>query len=300
MKDLIFLAVMGAIIYVVGRIILKEPIIPWKEKKHENYNVPSANKTKRKSNKNQNDPLEEDEAAPFRDLFPNVQSISNHMIRHKDNTFSLMAEVEPVNYFLLDQSEQEGIDAVFETWLAQINYSIRIYLQNRFVDLTDPIHEIQKVMEQEEDLDPLAYEYGQNMINDLKEWQVSQPRYETKRYLIFDYKVDVKDIKADNADDIEEKIINKAFDELRRRYNAAHGQLRKADMDVQMLTTDGICEVLYYEFNRRKAIKNRYRDIEEQEQLSLYVTADQTASQVIQVKGEIERVQKETEVAERV
>lgn len=297
MKDILFLAVVGLLIYVVSRIILKEPILPWSEKK-EKMDIPQNFKGKKKKKGHQGpEPLEEDEAAPFKQLFPSIQSIENHMIRHNDNTFTMIAEVEPVNYFLLDQSEQDSIDAVFETWLAQINYPVRIYLQNRFVDLTDPIKDIQNVMEEEEDLPPLAYEYGQKMIEDLLHWQQSQPRYETKRYLICDLKVDPKDIKASDHEELEEKILDKAFNELYRRIMTAKTQLRKADMNVQLLTTEGIAETLYYTFNRRKAVKNRFKDIEDQEQLALFVTADQAADHIARVKGELENVQKEEQAS---
>lgn len=294
MKDILFLLVVGTIIYVIGRVILKEPILPWRDKK-ENITIPkNLNSNTRKSRRSKGqEPLEEEEAAPFQQLFPSIQAFENHMIRHKDNTFSMMAEVDPVNYFLLDQGEQEGIDAIFETWLAQIFYPVRIYLQNRFVDLTDPIKEIQEVMDAEDDLHPLAYEYGQKMVDDLYRWQQAQPRYETKRYLIFDYKVDSKDIKADSAEEFEEKVIDKAFNELYRRVTTAKSQLRKADMNVHLLTTEGIGEVLYYTFNRRKAVKNRFKDVADKEQLTLFVTADQSAEQIAMVKEEIDYVQKE-------
>jgi len=294
LKDILFLLISGLIVYVIARVILKEPIIPFGKNNKKNE-VPPFNKENRKSKKSSSteNPLDQIEATPFRDLFSHVHKIENHMIRHKDNTFTMMAEVEPVNYFLLDQGEQEGIDATFETWLSQLNYSVRIYMQNRFVDLTIPIREIQEVMKLEDDLHPLAVQFGENMISDLKNWQSEQPRYETKRFLIFDFMVDTRDIKADDAEQMEEKILDKAFSELNRRVNTAKGQLRKADMNVQMLATDGISEVLYYGFNRRKAKKNHYRDIEEQEQLALYTTADQSASQIMRVKGEIEDVQKE-------
>lgn len=292
MKDLIFLTCAALVVYIISRIILKEPFLPWKDKKvvSESANVATNNK-KKKRGKNESSPLEEEESAPFKELFPEVESIGSHMIRQKDNTFTMIAEVTPVNYFLLDQSEQEGIDATFETWLAQINYGVRIYLQNRFVDLTLPIEEMQKVMEEEDSLNPLAYEYGQSMIRDLKAWQRSQPRFETKRYLVLDYKVERKDVRAETDEEFEEKLFDKAFNELRRRLSTAQTQLRKAGIQIEMLPTDGIGEVLYYGFNRRKAVKNYYRDIENQEQLALYVTADQDASRIIRVKGEIDNVE---------
>lgn len=298
MTDILVFAVLGLGIYVFYKIMMKEPIIPGRGKKKSTTNEQQFNNQMKNSNKKKKvvaDPLAEDEAAPFGALFPEVQAIDNHMIHLANNQYIMIAEVEPVNYYLLDQSEQNGIDAIFETWLAQINYHVRIYLQNRYVDLTDPINEIQKNMDQEDDMDPLAKQFGHNLIQSLRSWQNAQPRYETKRYIIFDYQVDPKEIKADDQEDLQERILDKAFNELHRRVNTAKSQLRKADMNVELLSTDGITEVLYYAFNRRKAIKNRYRDIEEQEMHSLYVTADQSADQIVRVKGEIEIVQKETQ-----
>lgn len=298
MKDILFLVGVFILVYIFYRVILKEPILPWKEKK--DAPTPNLNQPKRKSGKKKGGSnISEEEAMPFQELFPSIHSFDNHMIRHKDNMFSMVAEVEPVNYFLLDHTEQEGIDAIFETWLAQLNYSVRIYLQNRYVDLTDPINDIKTVMEDQDDLPPIAYEYGQKMIDDLLYWQHSQPRFETKRFLIFDYKVDAKDIKAEDSEELEEKIVDKAFNELHRRLMTAKSQLRKADIQVNLLTSDGIGEVLFYTFNRRKALKNRYRSIEEQEQLALYVTADQTANHIARVKGEMDLVKEETKAEEQ-
>jgi len=70
-------------------------------------------------------------------------------------------------------------------------------------------------------------------------------------------------------------------------------------MEVQLLSTDGIVEVVYYAFNRRKAMKNRYRDIERHEQLALYVTADQSAERVAAVRGEIDRYVQEEKQKEQ-
>lgn len=292
MKDILVLGGLVLIMWIISRIALKEPLLPWKEKKRKE----GAPQVKfKKSKVVEDDDEEEIDADPFQELFPNVISIEKHMIRQDGNKFSVMAEVHPVNYFLMNPQEQEAVDAVFETWLAQVE-QVRWYLQNRFVDLTDPIEEIQRTMQDEEDLHPLAIEYGNNMIQDLVNWQTATPRYETKRFMIFDFTIDEKDIKADSAEELEEKVVEKAFNELHRRLAAAQMQLRKANMEVQMLTTDGISETLYYQFNRRKALKSRYRDFEEKEKLALYVTADQSATQVLQVKGEIEDAEKQAEL----
>ncbi|MFG3435161.1 hypothetical protein [Lysinibacillus fusiformis] len=300
MKDVLLMLVLALAGWVFIRIMLKEPILPWKEKKASNK-PSNLGKTKKKKKKNpdEDNPLIEKEARKFQELFPNVVGFENHMLRSSNNEFTMFAEVEPVNYFLRDPEEQEVIDIAFETWLASINYPVRIYLQNRFVDLTEPIEEIQRTIGSSDDLNSEAREFGENMINDLQAWQRAQPRYETKRYLLFDYKVDVKELRINDDEDVEERIIDKAFNELNRRVQAARQQLRRGEMEVQLLSTDGIVEVVYYAFNRRKAMKNRYRDIERHEQLALYVTADQSAERVAAVRGEIDRYVQEEKQKEQ-
>ncbi|SPU40596.1 pXO1-76 [Lysinibacillus capsici] len=300
MKDVLLMLVLSLAGWVFIRIMLKEPILPWKEKKATNKPSNLGNTKKKKKKKpDEDNPLVEKEARKFQELFPHVVSFDNHMLRSSNNEFTMFAEVEPVNYFLRDPEEQEVIDIAFETWLASINYPVRIYLQNRFVDLTEPIEEIQRTIGSSDDLNSAAREFGENMIDELQAWQRAQPRYETKRYLLFDYKVDVKELRINDDEDVEERIIDKAFNELNRRVQAARQQLRRGEMEVQLLSTDGIVEVVYYAFNRRKAMKNRYRDIERHEQLALYVTADQSAERVAAVRGEIDRYVQEEKQKEQ-
>jgi hypothetical protein len=288
MKDLLVIALIALSAWVLIRFFLKEPILPWKEKQVK-ATVPQKQKGK-KNNQKKNEPIDEEETRTFKELFPHVVGFDSHMIRSVDNEFTMIAEVAPVNYYLRDLDEQDVIDTLFETWLATVNYPVRIYLQNRFIDLTEPIEEIQRTIDISDDLNRDALDFAENMIRDLKAWQQQSPRYETKRYLLFDYKVEPKDIRIDNEDDLDERIVEKAFNELSRRVRAAREHLRPGEMVVDLLTTDGIVEVLYYQFNRRKALKNRYRDIKEKETLAMYVTADQTLDHIVKVREEIGRV----------
>lgn len=299
MKDLFVIIIIAISAWVLIRYFLKEPILPWKEKKIKT-NIPQKQKGIKKTTKNLKDAdlLDEDETKPFHEFFPNVIGFESHMIRSADNEFTMMAEVQPVNYYLRDYEEQEVIDVAFETWLATITDSVRIYEQNRFIDLTEPIEEIQRTIDISDDLNRDALDFGANMIRDLKAWQKERPRYETKRYIIFDYKVDPKDIRLSDGEDLDERIVDKAFNELSRRVRAAREKLRRGEMEVELLTTDGIVEVLYYQFNRRKAIKNRYREIERQETLAMYVTADQTLDRIVKVRGELENDIQEEKIRE--
>lgn len=289
MRDLLIMGIFLGALYVFYRIMLKEPILPWKEKK--SFDVTSN--AKRKSNKKRNEVQMEQETHLFEELFDDVKDISNHMIRFNDNSFTLIGEVEPVNYFLKSQDEQEVIDSIFESWLATLNYHVGWYLQNRFVDISEPIEEMSKSMKESEDLNEAAYSFGQSMIEDLVQWQTSTPRYETKRYIVFTHKVNVNEINADSKEELEEKIVEKAFAELMRRLNSAKAQLRKAEITVSLLPTEGIYDLLYHTFNRRKAVKQRFKDMVEQEKNALYITADQSDGRIEAVKEALEEYEDE-------
>ncbi|WP_163537255.1 hypothetical protein [Gracilibacillus sp. YIM 98692] len=286
MSDVLIMGAFGIAIYIFARVMEKKPILPWKEPNPDKLAKQNVKGKSKKQNKHLIQPDEEPKT--FREFLSEVKEIDNHMLRYKDNRFVLIAEVDPVNYFLLSDHEQNAIDADFENWLAQIDYHVQFYLQNRYIDLTEPIQEMQKNMEIAEDLSKNALEYGQSMVNDLVRWQQEQPRFETKRYIVWTHQVKASDITAENTEELEQKIVEKAFAELFRRYNTAKQQLRKARMKVDLLTSEGLGELLYYTFNRRKAVKNRFRDMVDQEMTSLYVTADQEDAFIELVKEGIE------------
>lgn len=295
MKDLLIMGVFAIIMWIFYRVMLKEPILPWKEKDASSTTVINAKKSKKKKH----EVSIEQEPQIFEELFDNVNDISSHMIRYKDNSFTLIAEVEPVNYFLKSQDEQEAIDTVFESWLAAINYPVQFYLQNRFIDISDPIQNMSESMRKADDLNEAALSFGQSMINDLLTWQAEAPRYETKRYLAFTHKININDISADSKEELEEKLIEKTFAELMRRLNAAKSQLRKAEIQVSLLPTEGIYDLLYHTFNRRKAVKQRFKDMVENEKTSLYVTADQSDERIEAVKEALEEYEEREEITEQ-
>jgi hypothetical protein len=280
MKNVLVFVGILLFMYVFYKLMVREPILPWKEKKKNTY-TPSIKKTKK--NKKHSVELEQ-EPELILDLFEDIEDMSENMLITKDYRFIMMAEVEPVNYFLLSQEEQEAIDVIFERWLAQIDYPVQIYLQNRLTDLSFAIEEMEKNMSAA-DLSPNAIEYGRSFLEYLNRWQTYTPRYETKRYLIFHYQINPASIEAADEEELKERLYDKAFAELYRRFNTAKSQLRKAYIDVHLLSNEGITDVLYHALNRHKAVKNRFRDIQRKEMLSLYVTADQDDARIEAVKS---------------
>ena len=282
MGDIIFLLVMGSALWIVYALVTKRSIIPFvKSKKDANEAAFTANNSKKKKPEAN---YEEQEPDLFEDLIEDVLDVKNHLVHLKNNKFLLFAEVGACNYFLRSQDEQEAIDASFESWLATLNYQVQWYIQSRYVDLSEPIEEMHKNMMEANDIPPSALEYGKSMLNDLIRWQTSSPRYEAKRYIIFPYEVNVSNIEATDKEEFMERVEEKAWTELYRRFNNAKGSLRKANMDVELLTTEGILDVLYHLFNRKKALKSKFKNVREREMLSLYSTADQGQSRVEYVK----------------
>lgn len=280
MGDLIFIIIMGSVLWIVYAVVSKRSIIPFvKSKKETTGGFSSSNKKK-----NQEEIYKEQEPDLFEDLVEDIVDINNHLVHLRNNKFLLYAEVGPCNYFLRSQDEQEAIDAAFESWLATLNYQVQWYIQSRYIDLSEPIEEMRSNMMDANDIPPNALEYGKTMLNDLINWQTGSPRYESKRYIIFPYEVNTSGIEAANKKEFAERVEEKAWTELYRRYNNARGSLRKANMEVELLTTEGILDVMYHLFNRKKALKAKFKNIREREMLSLYSTADQSQSRVEYVK----------------
>ena len=282
-RDVLFFLITAPVIWVFARIMMKEPILPWKEKKAKSQNI-NINVNQKQKGKQEEIPHK-----TFSELLSNVKNIREHMMEiGNDYEFVLFAEVEPCNYFLLSQSEQEAIDVSFETWLAQLEYPVIWYLQNRYIDLSEPIADMEENMKNQEDLHPAAIDYGYNLINDLRMWQNHTPRYETKRYLLFPYRVNTKEIEAESEEEFYDQVLEKAFQVLYRRFSTAKSALGKANMDVHLLTNEGIVEVLYHAFNRKKALKNKFRDLKIGENLAAYPTADRSDEFIEQVKRRYE------------
>ncbi|WP_026801301.1 hypothetical protein [Pontibacillus halophilus] len=291
---LIYSIVFGLGGWVFWRYMSKEPILPWSNKKSQSKKdvsksgAPPSKNHKRSKKKNSPDDYEEVEPNLFQHFLEDMEGITDHMIRLVNNEFVLIAEAIPVNYHLLSQHEQESIDNEVERWLSKLDYPTKPYFQNRYIDLTEPIEEIKNNLNSQDDIPEAAYRYGISMMEDLAEFQARTPRYETKRYIIFNYQVPVSEIEADSDEELEERILDKAFQELYRRYNTAKSSLGKGKIGLELLTSDGIVGLLYYTFNRKKAVKHRFKDIVEREKLALYPTAVQEQRKIELVKEMIE------------
>lgn len=278
MLEMIYFAAVAIVGFFFYRKMNGKPLFSSKKKGKNQGGIErrTAEKNGKKNKKNTfvTEEIDEDNVDFFSAFVEDIKEVENHMIRYHDDTFVLIAEAHPVNYYLLSNAEQEAIDIKIESWLTTLEFNTKVYIQSKFVDLTDPVRKMTETMKGAKDLTPETVLYGQEVIDNLEYWQRSQPRYEQKRYLIYPYKVDISTITADTEDELEEKIVDKAFNELYRRYNASRNLLSKAKISVEMLTKDKLIELLYVAFNRRKAVKARFQDLIENENFSLYSTGE--------------------------
>ncbi|HGN6586266.1 TPA: hypothetical protein ACKU3G_004065 [Bacillus cereus] len=278
MLEMIYFAVVAIVGFFFYRKMNGKPVFGFKKKGKSQGGVEKRTGEKNGKKNKKNTPaieeIDEDNVDFFSAFVEDIKEVENHMIRYHDDTFVLIAEAHPVNYYLLSNAEQEAIDIKIESWLTTLEFNTKVYIQSKFVDLTDPVRKMTETMKGAKDLTPETVLYGQEVIDNLEYWQRSQPRYEQKRYLIYPYKVDISTITADTEDELEEKIVDKAFNELYRRYNASRNLLSKAKISVEMLTKDKLIELLYVSFNRRKAVKARFQDLIENENFSLYSTGE--------------------------
>ncbi|OUB88480.1 hypothetical protein BK784_28610 [Bacillus thuringiensis serovar medellin] len=296
--DVLVILCIGLIAFVVYRMATKQPIIPEQFKFWKNNETTLAAKKgleeklakKSKSTKKNEVHYVEQEPNVFEELIDEIVDINFTMIRCVNYRYVMMAEVVPCNYYLRSQAEQEAIDSSFESWLATLNYQATAYIHNKFIDLSEQLDEMKRNMTEQRDMPLNALKYGAAVVKDLEDWQNKSPRYETKRYLLFSYEVKTSSIKVQDGEDFEQVAMEKAYNELMRRMSNASNQLQAANMFVEPLAHDGIVEVLYHTFNRRKALTAKFKNVQEEEQMSLYVTADQTDSRVTLTKEKISAV----------
>ena len=165
-----------------------------------------------------------EEAVPFQEFFPKIEEIKEGVIIQEGYWYSIVALVSPMNYYLLDEEKQDKFDKNFESWLAQQdNTSLRIYVQNRLVNLTENIEHI--------------------------------------FYLIYDYQVNTSDNRLDDGENFEKQAMKSAKTELLRKLSIAQSQLHEIGNDIIRLSTEEIIVLLYQQFNRKDSLQNQFNEI---------------------------------------
>ncbi|MEC3378909.1 hypothetical protein P9Z98_27365, partial [Bacillus cereus] len=146
MLEMIYFAAIAIVGFFFYRKMNGKPLFGSKKKgkKQGGIEKHTAEKSGKKNKKNTpaESEIDEDNVDFFRDFVEDIKEIDNHMIRYHDDTFVLIAEAHPVNYYLLSNMEQEAIDIKIESWLTTLEFNTKVYIQSKFVDLTDPVRKM--------------------------------------------------------------------------------------------------------------------------------------------------------------
>jgi hypothetical protein len=208
--------------------------------------------------------------------FLGIQDIKMNMLWLPRNEYVLALRCEPVNYHLRNGIEQEGIDVRFEQWLTTMDYPVVWHLQSRFLDLKHQLETYTKTIEEDRNLNERAKNYSYTILDYLRTWLTTQPRYEVVRYVLFPLKMKGSMLKkSGNAD--------RALRELLRRAVSAQNFLEGCGVKSEICMTEDLCEMIYYALNRKRAASARFQDVRLQEMLALYCTSEQDSIRVKKV-----------------
>lgn len=293
MMDLLFILVMLLVFYLAFCIVGKRPIIPTK-KALERAKDKKRMAYQEKTAEMHGEMMEEYDPLFFDNFYEEIVDLREGILIQTEDWYTAIVEVTPVNYYLKDDDEQELIDAITETWFANLDKILpRIIYQNRFIDITDNIEKIRNTSNKLTNLPEKAKELAADLLMTLEDFQKRNPRYDLKMYLAFDYQYKPSSLHTEDPDEDEsERAFKKARNELDRHIKRAK-HLEKSGVKITRLNNNEVTSLGYHTFQRRRARHLRFQNIEDSEMLAMYVTADQTVEQIVRVKEEIDKFAKE-------
>lgn len=115
-----------------------------------------------------------------------VKNIDNHQIKLINNKLLCVLKVEPINFNLKSQAEQNIILESYKTFLKQCNFDFQIYVQTQKTNAEKHILEIRKCIKYESQIAEMAEDYI-NLIKEISERKGSISR---KFFIIFEEKED--------------------------------------------------------------------------------------------------------------
>ena len=97
-----------------------------------------------------------------------IKKIQNHRIYLTDGTEITIVNVEPINFKLKSQAEQNNILESYRYFLKQCDFDMQIFIQTQKADAQKHIQEVEKCIEYEPQLAEMAKDYI-NFINEISE-----------------------------------------------------------------------------------------------------------------------------------
>lgn len=211
-----------------------------------------------------------------------IQEIKNNMVILRGGEYKAILEINPINYGLKTELEQEAIIQLFEGFLNSLTYDVQILMVSRKIDIDDYLMGLQEYMKTEEN--PTLRKQMQNYINFLSNLVKERNLLQKKFYLIINYneaeeKGMLQEVSKSTLSIVKklfsskkskgfsdrgrgeeisyeeklEKAREKARFQLNQRVASAINRLGSMGITARELRTFEIAELFYYLYNPSKA-----------------------------------------------
>jgi len=168
------------------------------------------------------------------------------------NRYSMILALGSIDYNMLSNQEQEGIENVLIQTALTIDYPIQFFITTEYIDTTAIINEITK----HKDSNNNIAIYRQYMIEYLTNLMENRNISIRKNYAVISY----------YSDDLET-----AINELERKCNSLRANLSRAKIQSYILNENELYELMFREFNKN----TKWKFLHEQKGGNLYVTNKQ-------------------------
>ena len=185
----------------------------------------------------------------MQDFMP-FDDIRSMMICLPNNLYRAVIEVEPINYYLKTDSEQETLEAMFRNALSSWDFSFAFYTQTRTIDAEEIINtledDISKAITKE------LYAYGSQFLREMENLtRARNGNLIKKNYIIVS--CNDADIINPNVEASEKERY--AFDRLSINVRKVRDSLAPMGLDCKVLSNEELIELLFVALNKHSMLK---------------------------------------------
>lgn len=208
--------------------------------------------------------------------FAGIEDIRKNVVILPGKRYRSVIAVGAINYHLLSEAERESVEIRYSAFLAGINFPIQILDQTRPLDTEMYVSQLRRRLD--ESPENLRW-HMQSMIQVMQNWTAVTPVLIHQKYIVICY---------DAPSDLEEED---ALIELDRRTASVIQGLESVGLACEVVTTEGILEVLYAFFHKPTMLLQKIRYASEGAWNAWEVRGDEvyTVDSVIQAQKENEK-----------
>ncbi len=165
------------------------------------------------------------------------EDIKNGVIVMSNNRFCAVVETGSINFDLLSEEEQYAVENSIMRYVRSLNFPVEIIVQSRKVDNKAAIN---KLAENYEKLPETLRVYAEDQVAVLSQ------------YMAVEFSMDRKICVVVNLEGY--KNFDKARSELQRRARVIKENLRRINVDAEMLDTAGVTDFIFNMLNKGKKL----------------------------------------------